>query len=42
MGFGRDYLNVTIHPEEGSDTISDKQRQFAEQLDRIGGYTEDS
>jgi 4a-hydroxytetrahydrobiopterin dehydratase len=42
MGFGRDYLNVTIHPEEGSETISDEQRRFAEQLDQIGGFTEDS
>ena len=42
MGFGRDYLNVTIHPEEGSDAISEKQRQFAQKLDRIGGYTGDS
>jgi pterin-4a-carbinolamine dehydratase len=42
MGFGTDYLNVTIHPDEGSDSISDKQRRFAEQLDEIGGYTEDS
>ena len=40
MGFGRDYLNVTIHAEEGSDRINDGQRKFAEQLDGIGGYTE--
>jgi len=33
MGFGRDYVNVTIHTEEDSDTISEQQRQFAEQLD---------
>ena len=42
MGFGRDYLNVTIHPEEGSDTLTEKHRRFAQQLDEIGGYTEDS
>jgi len=33
MGFGRDYVNVTIHAEEDSDTVTEKQRQFAEQLD---------
>ena len=32
MGFGRDYVNVTIHTDEGIDTLTDKQRQFAEQL----------
>jgi len=35
MGFGRDYVNVTIHLEEGSDTLTDKQRRFAEQLDAL-------
>ena len=35
MGFGRDYVNVTIHPNEGSETLDEKQRQFAEQLDGL-------
>jgi len=33
MGFGRDYVNVTIHAEEDSDEVTEEQRQFAEQLD---------
>jgi len=33
MGFGRDYVNVTIHAEEDSDIVTEQQRQFAEQLD---------
>ena len=35
MGFGRDYVNVTIHADEGSDAMNDKQRQFAEMLDTL-------
>lgn len=35
MGFGRDYVNVTIYPEVGSEFLSDKQRRFAEQLDTL-------
>ena len=35
MGFGRDYVNITIHADEGSDTLADKQREFAEQLDKL-------
>lgn len=33
MGFGRDYLNVTIHAEDGGDSVSDTQRHFARLLD---------
>jgi len=33
MGFGRDYVNVTIHAPEDSDDVTDELRQFAEQLD---------
>lgn len=40
MGFGRDYVNVTIHAAEGSDVVTDQQRLFAERLDGLGGYTE--
>lgn len=42
MGFGKDYLNVTIHADDDSDGISDAKRRFAQQLDDIGGYAEDT
>ena len=35
MGFGRDYVNVTIHIDEGKDTLTEQQRQFAEKLDTL-------
>ena len=35
MGFGRDYVNVTIHTDEGSDTLTQQQRQFAQKLDAL-------
>lgn len=35
MGFGRDYVNVTIHTDEGSEALTEQQRQFAEQLDAL-------
>jgi 4a-hydroxytetrahydrobiopterin dehydratase len=35
MGFGRDYVNVTIYPDVGSESLSAKQRRFAEQLDTL-------
>jgi len=35
MGFGKDYVNVTIHVEDGNDGISAEQRQFAEELDKL-------
>ena len=35
MGFGRDYVNVTIHAPEDGDTVTDQQRQFAAQLDAL-------
>ena len=35
MGFGRDYVNVTIHVDEGSEALTDKQRQFADSLDTL-------
>ncbi|BAZ93120.1 hypothetical protein TspCOW1_19710 [Thiohalobacter sp. COW1] len=37
MGFGRDYVNITIHAEEGAEALSDSQRRFAEQLDELRG-----
>jgi pterin-4a-carbinolamine dehydratase len=35
MGFGRDYVNITIHVDEGHDELSEKQHRFAEQLDNL-------
>ncbi len=35
MGFGSDYVNITIHLEEGVETISEMQHQFAAQLDTL-------
>ena len=32
MGFGRDYVNITIYAEEGKE-VGPVQRRFAEQLD---------
>ena len=35
MGFGRDYVNVTIHAPEDGDTVTEEQHQFAAQLDAL-------
>jgi pterin-4a-carbinolamine dehydratase len=35
MGFGRDYVNMTIHVAEGSETLDEVRRRFAEDLDRL-------
>ena len=35
IGFGRDYVNMTIHIEEGEKTLTDNQRKFAQQLDEL-------
>ncbi len=35
MGFGKNYVNVTIHLEDGSEEISPEQRQFADELDKL-------
>ena len=35
MGFGKDYVNVTIHLEDGSEDLSPEQRQFATELDQL-------
>ena len=39
MGFGRDYVNITIHVQEGDDTLRDEQRQFAKDLDALANET---
>jgi len=35
MGFGKDYVNITIYAEDEPDQISPKQRNFAECLDEL-------
>ncbi len=35
MGFGSDYVNITIHLEEDVETISETQHQFAAKLDTL-------
>lgn len=35
MGFGKDYVNVTIYAEEGSSALQPHQHRFAEQLDEL-------
>ena len=42
MGFGRDYVNVTIHADEGHDAMTDKQREFAALLDALYAERADS
>lgn len=35
LGFGRDYVNVTIHTNEDSDSLTEKEHNFARQLDAL-------
>jgi pterin-4a-carbinolamine dehydratase len=35
MGFGRDYVNITIHASEGDTMLNEQQRRFAEELDTL-------
>lgn len=35
IGFGRTYASFTIHAEEGTEQLSDQQRDFAAMLDRL-------
>lgn len=35
LSFGRDYVNVTIHADEGSTALAQPQRRFAELLDSL-------
>ena len=35
MGFGRDYVNVTIHADEESGKLPDSYRDFAKKLDEL-------
>ena len=35
MGFGRDYVNVTIHTDVSCEVLGDSQRRLAEELDAL-------
>jgi len=35
MGFGRDYVNITICANEGSQALADNQRRYAQLLDEL-------
>ncbi|AGA34618.1 putative pterin-4 alpha-carbinolamine dehydratase-like protein [Thioalkalivibrio nitratireducens DSM 14787] len=35
MGFGRTYLNVTIHADEDAAQLGERQRRFAERMDAL-------
>lgn len=35
MGFGKDYVNITIHADEGQEQLATSQHQFASQLDKL-------
>lgn len=37
MGFARDYVNITIHADENSAELADRQRRFARLLDDLRG-----
>ncbi|EXJ11971.1 4a-hydroxytetrahydrobiopterin dehydratase [Imhoffiella purpurea] len=36
LGFGRDYVNITIHAEEGRESLAEEQRRFARLLEAFG------
>ncbi len=35
MGFGRDYVNITIHPDEGKEELGEQAHRLASQLDAL-------
>lgn len=35
MGFGRDYANITIYADEGSESLAEAQHRFASELDKL-------
>ncbi len=35
MGFGKDYVNVTIHANEGEKVIDESKYEFARQLEKL-------
>jgi pterin-4a-carbinolamine dehydratase len=40
MGFGRDYVNITIHLDDGQTELGDTQHRFARQLDDLAGTSQ--
>ena len=41
IGFGKTYANFTIRPDEGSDQLTDTQREFAVLLDKLESARQD-
>ncbi len=41
MGFAKNYVNITIHLNDGEQVIGDDQRLFAQQLDGFADKVED-
>jgi pterin-4a-carbinolamine dehydratase len=37
MGFGRDYVNITIHADQESGELRPGEREFAEALEQLNG-----
>ena len=35
MGFGRDYVNITIHADEGKADLEQRHREFADKLEDL-------
>ena len=35
MGFGRDYVNITIHVNDGENALDENQHRFAQRLDTL-------
>ena len=35
MGFGKDYVNITIYADEGNEKLSDLHHRFAKELDKL-------
>jgi len=35
IGFGRDYVNITIHADDGETELGNSRHQFAQQLDEL-------
>ncbi len=39
MGFGHDYVNITIHVDEGDEALGEHQHRFARELDVLAEQT---
>jgi len=35
MGFGKDYVNITIYADENSEKLDDNHHHFAQELDKL-------